>query len=96
MLETKYGGDTVRNSHGELIEDLLSNSGLCVSNNGQSTHVHKETNSKSCVDITMVSPDIYADLDRQVDVDLYGSDHFSCCVRGRAAERQVRHNIDTS
>ena len=47
--------DTERNSHGVLIEDLLANSSLCILNNGQVTHVYKQTERESCAEMTMVS-----------------------------------------
>ena len=92
-------GDINSNSHGGVIEDLLANSDICVINNGQSTHLHKQTNSESCVDMTIVSPDIYADLEWRVDPDLHGSDHFPCYVSFISIQRgellkSIRYKLD--
>ena len=68
-------GDYERNEHGQIIADVLANSNVCILNDGSGTHLHKQTNSMTCVDLTLASPEV-TDMQWQADQDLHGSDHF--------------------
>ena len=73
-------GDVESNDHGGVIENLLQSSEVCILNTGSLTHVHKQTDTLTCVDLTLTSLDIFVDVEWQVEDDLYGSDYFSCCI----------------
>ena len=72
-------GDVENNDHGVVIENLLQSSNVCVLNTGVPTHLHKQTNTLTCVDLTLTSLNIFVELEWQVEEDLYESDHFPCC-----------------
>ena len=69
-------GDTVTNGRGTRIEHLLSTTELCVINGASPTHFHIQTMTESCIDLTIVSPDIFDDFSWNTAEDLYNSDHF--------------------
>ena len=73
-------GDVESNEHGGAIENLLQSSEVCILNTGSPTHVHKQTDTLMCVDLTLTSQDIFIDVEWLVEDDLYGSDHFPCCI----------------
>ena len=69
-------GDSVSNSKGLVLEQLLG-TGLCGILNGDfPTHFHAATNSTSCVDLSLCSPELLPDFSWSVSRDLYNSDHF--------------------
>ena len=69
-------GDTVTNNHGHVIENLLANANICLLNDGSPTHFHVQTNTESCIDLTLISPDILCDLSWIVGDDSHSSDHY--------------------
>ena len=60
-------GDIENNEHGDIIEDLLLASNVCVLNTGSLTHAHKQTDTLTCVDLTLTLSDIFVELKWQVE-----------------------------
>ena len=83
-------GDIENNEHGDIFEDLLLASYVCVLNTG--SHVHKQTVTLTCVDLALTSSDIFVELKWQAEDDLFGSDHFPCCIQ-RVTPMTERNNI---
>ena len=69
-------GDTVKNTHGSQIEEFISRSEACLLNTGEATHLHKQTGTLSCIDLTFSSPEIINDFSWEVIPDTYNSDHY--------------------
>ena len=69
-------GDTVQNQKGKLIESLVSQHSISILNNGSPTHFHNQTNSLSCIDLSLCSSEAVPDFEWNVSNDLYNSDHF--------------------
>ena len=73
-------GDNLRNTHGEVIEEILAACNLCILNNGSSTHLHKQTNTETCLSLAIGSPDIFTELECAPEPNTHGSDHFPCII----------------
>ena len=69
-------GNQSLNRRGRCIEQLLANSDLCLLNSGEKTHLHIQTGTESAIDLSLCSPDVYADFNWSTADDLFGSDHF--------------------
>ena len=69
-------GDNTTNPHGRKIEDLLINNDICILNTGSPTHLHIQTGTESCIDLTLASPELLGDFDWGVMEDSFNSDHF--------------------
>ena len=71
-----YWGDITRNAKGSVLESLLLSDFLCVLNTGDFTSYHVQTDSFSCVDLSVCSPDCFTEFRWSILDDLHGSDHF--------------------
>ena len=69
-------GNQVTDQKGKLIEDLLNNHNLSLLNDKSPTYLHLGTGSKTSIDLSIASANIYLDFSWKVLDDLYGSDHF--------------------
>ena len=69
-------GDTIRNSRGDTIERCLAELDLTILNTGIPTHYHVQTNSTSCIDLSLCSADCYLDFSWGLGEDCYRSDHY--------------------
>ena len=78
---SNIGGDSITNNHGNIIENLLTTSDVCLLNNGLPTHFHIQTNTESCIDLTIVSPGIWSELTWNVSEDLYNGDHYPILIK---------------
>ena len=58
------------------VEDLLSQEGLCILNDGSETYLHPGNGSYSAIDLTITDPSLVPDYSWKVHDDLCGSDHF--------------------
>ena len=67
---------------------------MCILNTGAPTCLHKQTNSLTCIDLTLISPDIFIELEWEFEEDLHGSDHFPCCIKLHS-EQVVGREIET-
>ena len=86
-------GDVEINDHGQVISDILATSDICILNNGDATHLHKQTNSITCIDLALTSPDILTDVQWEADQDTRGSDHFPCYVNINAPQASENANV---
>ena len=90
--------DTERNLHGQVIEDLIRISDICILNNGSTMHLHKQTSTETCIDLAITSPDIFSELEWAPEEKTRGSDHWPCVIslanniRGEA--NIIRFNLD--
>ena len=69
-------GDCTANQNGRLIETLLTNSTCSILNAHKPTHFHAQTDTFSCIDLSLCSANIASDFTWDVMLDLYNSDHF--------------------
>ena len=69
-------GDCTTNQKGRLIETLLTNSTCSILNTHKPTHFHAQTDTFSCIDLSLCSANIASDFTWDVMLDLYNSDHF--------------------
>ena len=66
-------GDTTANIHGEVIEDILNTTDVCILNTGAHTHLHKQTGITTAIDLALSSPDIVPEREWQVELELSGA-----------------------
>ena len=69
-------GSKTHNAKGKIIEDFVSQEGLCIFNDGSNTYLHPGNGSYSSIDITICDPSLLLDYSWRVHDDLCGSDHF--------------------
>jgi len=69
-------GDVVVNQRGRIVERLILTENLTILNDGNPTHHHIQTNSMSCIDLSICSSCLTNDFEWTICDDLYGSDHF--------------------
>ncbi|VDI34873.1 Hypothetical predicted protein [Mytilus galloprovincialis] len=69
-------GSKTHNAKGKIIEDFVSQEGLCIFNDGSYTYLHPGNGSYSSIDITICDPSLLLDYSWRVHDDLCGSDHF--------------------
>ena len=69
-------GDVTTNSKGRIIENILNNNDCSILNNNRPTHFHIQTDSLSCIDLSLCSSDVFPSFSWSVSNDLYNSDHF--------------------
>ena len=69
-------GDCTTNQKGRLIETLLTNSTCSILNAHKPTHFHAQTDTFSCIDLSLCSANIASVFTWDVMLDLYTSDHF--------------------
>ena len=74
-------GDPGIDPAGRDIERIILNNDIGLLNTGSHTHYHKQTNTTTAIDLTMVPTNIIADYEWKVDRDLYGSDHFPIHIK---------------
>ena len=69
-------GDDFTNTRGRMMEIIINSGPVCILNDGTPTHLHTQTDTLSCPDLSVCSADIAADYLWKVHDDLHGSDHF--------------------
>ena len=62
------------------MEDILTKHNLCILNDSSSTYIHPATGSSSAIDLSICSPDILLDMQRNTLDDLCGSDHYPISI----------------
>ena len=73
---SKVWGCSDTNDRGEIIEDVIAESDLCLLNEKQPTYLHPPTGIYHAMDLSLCHPNIYLDFDWSVCDGLHGSDHF--------------------
>ena len=73
---SSYWRDSGNNSNGRVVRDVIVDRHLDVLNDGSPTHYHAQTDSYTCIDLCVCSPDFPPDRFWSVHDDLCGSDHF--------------------
>ena len=76
-------GDEVNNTRGNIIEKLISKTNISILNNGSPTSYHVQTNTYTCIDLSLCSPICKIDYDWRVMDDLHGSDHFPIIIKSQ-------------
>jgi len=66
---------------GRLIENLIIRHNLCMLNDNSPTYLHLPTGSKTAIDLSITSANLYLDLDWSVEADLFGSDHYPITIK---------------
>jgi len=79
-IHTIWGNDSC-NQRGNIIEQPLVNTDLCLLNSGEMTHLHVQNGTTSAIDLSFCSPDIFPDMQWMVLDDLHGSDHFPILLK---------------
>ena len=69
-------GDYTDNSQGRIIENLLSGSSLSILNTGTPTHHHIQTNTETCIDLALCSPESLLNFTWTATDDPFRSDHY--------------------
>ena len=64
------------NSLGDRIDDFITESNICLLNDGSYTYLHPATGTFTAIDLSLCSPDILMEIEFMVESDSYGSDHF--------------------
>ena len=67
-------------SKGRLIEKIIENFNLCILNTGSPTFIHFGTKSRTIIDLSLCTPDLFLNLNWRVSDDLHGSDHFPIII----------------
>ena len=88
-------GDTLTNRKGHVIESLIAKNDCTILNDGNPTHFHTQTNSLTCIDLSLISSDAILDYAWSVSDDLYNSDHFPVILTsdGSTATQCISHYI---
>lgn len=73
-------GDVITNEKGKLVENLLGAAPCSIINDGNPTHLHSQTDSLTCIDLSIVSPEIVPELQWSVCNSLYNSDHYPIII----------------
>ena len=72
-------GDNIMNPRATQIKRLLEEFDLGILNTGESTHYHSQTNTYSCIDLSLISTECYTDIAWRVinpSTEPYDSDYF--------------------
>lgn len=83
-------GSKSHNIKGKIIEDFVSQEGLCIFNDGSNTYLHPGNGSYSAIDITICDPSLLLDYSWRVHDDLCGSDHFPIVLEHLFTSAQQR------
>ncbi|VDI63713.1 Hypothetical predicted protein [Mytilus galloprovincialis] len=83
-------GSKTHNAKGKIIEDFVSQEGLCIFNDGSNTYLHPGNGSYSSIDITICDPSLLLDYSWRVHDDLCGSDHFPIVLEHLFTSAQQR------
>ena len=67
--------DSITNNHGNALEEWMDKENLVLINNGQKTHINP-IGRDSLIDLTIISPSLYADIELKIGDSPLGSDHF--------------------
>ena len=89
---TLWGNET-NDIHGRIIEQLLRTTDCCLLNTGDKTHFHTQTGTSSAIDLSLCSPDTYAETGWRALMDTHGSDHYPIVLsftRGAPQELEPR------
>ena len=70
-----WGGRHV-NKKGEIVEEFLTERDLCLYNDRSITYISDSNGTKSALDLSIATPDIFLDFEWRVLNDQHGSDHF--------------------
>lgn len=73
-------GDSMCNRRGRIIESLLDTTSCSLLNDGKPTHLHVQTNSSSCIDLSIVSSESILNFTCTTLDDLYNSDHYPVLI----------------
>ena len=74
-------GSTLTNGHGQIVENILMTTDTCLLNTGESTRVHVQTGTSSCIDLCLVSSLLLTTYEWVREDDTHGSDHYPILVR---------------
>ena len=84
-------GDSTDNPQGRTIESLLMNSNVSLLNTGSPTHYHIQTNTESCIDLSLCSPESLLDFSWTATDDSLRSDHYPIYI-DEITPSQSNHN----
>ncbi|MCL4122680.1 UNVERIFIED_CONTAM: hypothetical protein GTU68_008920, partial [Idotea baltica] len=73
-------GDVRRSFMATAIEALLSDMSIHVMNTGERTYYHVQTDTSTCIDLSLCSSDAMLDFSWRVLKDDHGSDHFPVII----------------
>ena len=69
-------GDSTENRQGRIMENILMNSNCTIMNTGSPTHYHIQTNTESCIDLSICSPESLPNFTWTATDESYRSDHY--------------------
>ena len=73
-------GDVTRNQKGSIIENIIGTTNISILNTGNPTSYHVQTNSLTCIDLTLCSATCSIEFTWRTDSDLRGSDHYPIII----------------
>ena len=89
-------GSKTTDQNGRIIEEIINESGLVILNDGMGTRLDPHTGKLSCLDLTLVSPQLAGRCAWQVTQNTLGSDHFIIeSYFGNKQKRQSQKNGNT-
>ena len=74
-------GNNQNNPRGDLIENIITNSVVCLINDKSYTYFHSTTGSFSSINLSLCHPSLYLDYRLSVCDDLHDSDHFPILIK---------------
>ena len=90
-------GDCTENPQGRVIENLLSNSNMSILNTGSPTHHHIQTNTETCIDLALCSPESLLNFTWTPTDDSFRSDHYPIYideVSDSPSNNNIRYNFN--
>ena len=83
-------GDTTTTPHAQVIKRIIHDYDIAILNNNEPTHYHEQTQTYSCIDLSLISSRNMAEFQWKVITpteEPYDSDHFPIVIE------QIKHNI---
>ena len=90
-------GDVLTCRRADMLLEVVRDTDLCILNTGSKTHVHKQTGTLTCVDLTLASSNIALDITWETHLDLCGSDHYPILlkeVNNEVQQGEARYKIE--
>lgn len=81
MRHPIWDNSTCNNSRGNIIANIITNSSLCIINNGHSTRLNLANHTTSAIDLTIASANIANSIDWEVLDNNVGSDHLPISIK---------------
>ena len=88
-------GEEIHNQKGIFLGELFIEEDLFLLNNNEPTYYHKQNNSYTTTDLSVVSSDFYLDFNYKILSSLHESDHYSISIDKIIAQEAGSHQIES-